>query len=160
MEDMPIDVLLVEDNPVDVRFTHEAFRAIHPSIHFHVVSDGAEAMAFLRHEGAHQLAPRPSLILLDLNLPKMGGREVLAHIKEDEGLKAIPIVILTTSEEEEDVAKSYQLQANCYLNKPTHLDDFETLVKSINEFWLTRARLPGGKRNEQMSVVKPYPDRG
>lgn len=145
---MPIEVLLVEDNPADVRFTHEAFRAIHPSIHFHAVSDGVEAMAFLRHEGAYLLAPRPSLILLDLNLPKMGGREVLAHIKEDESLKAIPTVILTTSEEEEDIAKSYQLQANCYLNKPTHLDDFETLVKSINDFWLTRVRLPDSKGHE------------
>jgi two-component system, chemotaxis family, response regulator Rcp1 len=144
MEGMAIDVLLVEDNPVDVRFTHEAFRATHPSIHFHVVSDGIEAMAFLRHREPHLHSPRPSLILLDLNLPKMDGREVLALIKEDDSLKAIPTVILTTSEEEEDIAKSYQLQANCYLTKPTHLDDFETLVKSINEFWLSPVRLPGG----------------
>jgi chemotaxis family two-component system response regulator Rcp1 len=144
MEGMAIDVLLVEDNPVDVRFTHEAFRATHPSIHFHVVSDGIEAMAFLRHREPHLHSPRPSLILLDLNLPKMDGREVLALIKEDDSLKAIPRVILTTSEEEEDIAKSYQLQANCYLTKPTHLDDFETLVKSINEFWLSPVRLPGG----------------
>ena len=148
---MPIEVLLVEDNPVDVRFTHEAFRAIHPSIHFQVVSDGVEAMAFLRREGAHLLAPRPSLILLDINLPKMGGREVLAQIKGDEGLKAIPVVMLTTSEEEEDIAKSYQLQANCYLNKPTQLDDFETMVKSINDFWLNKVSLKGqaSKREQQ-----------
>jgi chemotaxis family two-component system response regulator Rcp1 len=143
MEGMPIDVLLVEDNPVDVRFTHQAFSATHPSIHFHVVSDGVEALAFLRHQEPHLHAPRPSLILLDLNLPKMGGREVLAYIKEDENLKAIPTVILTTSEAEEDIAESYQLRANCYLNKPTHLDDFETLVKSLNDFWLTEVRLPG-----------------
>jgi two-component system, chemotaxis family, response regulator Rcp1 len=143
---MPIDVLLVEDSPVDVRFTHEAFRATNPSIHFHVVSDGVEAMAFLRHQEPYLHAPRPSLILLDLNLPKMDGREVLAHIKEDENLKAIPTVILTTSEEEEDIAKSYQLQANCYLKKPTQLDDFETLMKNINDFWLTKVRLPSRQR--------------
>ena len=148
MEAMPIEVLLVEDNPVDVRFTHEAFRAIHPSIHFHVVPDGAEAMAFLRHEGAHLLAPRPNLILLDLNLPKLSGREVLTRIKEDESLQAIPTVILTTSDAEEDIARSYQLQANCFLNKPTQLDDFETLVKSINDFWLTRVKLPGREEVE------------
>lgn len=140
---MAIDVLLVEDNPVDVRFTHEAFRDANGAIHFHVVSDGAEAMAFLRHEGAHAHAPRPDLILLDLNLPKMNGREVLTHIKEDESLKMIPTVILTTSVAEEDIVKSYQLQANCYLNKPTQLDEFENLVKSINDFWLTKVRLPG-----------------
>src|SRR5277367_5308217 len=134
MEGMPINVLLVEDNPVDVRFTHEAFLATHPSIHFHVVSDGVEAMAFLRHQEPHLHAPRPNLILLDLNLPKMGGREVLAHIKEDASLKAIPTVILTTSNAEEDIAESYQLHANCYLNKPTQLDDFEHLVKSLNDF--------------------------
>jgi len=139
---MSIDVLLVEDNPVDVRFTHEAFREANGAIHFHVVSDGVEAMAFLRQEGAHVHASRPDLILLDLNLPKMNGREVLTYIKEDEGLKAIPVVILTTSEAEEDVAKSYQLQANCYLTKPTQLDEFENLVKSINDFWLTKVRLP------------------
>ena len=105
---MSIDVLLVEDSPVGVRFTHEAFRATNPSVHFHVVPDGVEAMAFLRCEGVHGHAPRPSLILLDLNLPKMDGREVLAHIKGDESLKAIPVVILTSSEEEMDIARSYQ----------------------------------------------------
>ena len=157
---MAIDVLLVEDSPVDVRFTHEAFRDINPSIRFHVVSDGVEAMAFLRHEGAHVDAPRPHLILLDLNLPKMDGREVLAHIKEDENLKAIPTVILTTSQEEEDIAKSYQLQANCYLNKPTRLDDFETLVKSINDFWLTKVRLPGqGRPNAPEVDQEAFPSR-
>jgi|SRR5580704_17802262 chemotaxis family two-component system response regulator Rcp1 len=140
---MSIDVLLVEDNPVDVRFTHEAFRDADRSIHFHVVSDGVEAMAFLRHEGSHIHAPRPDLILLDLNLPKMNGREVLAHIKEDDGLKTIPILILTTSDAEEDIVESYQLQANCYLKKPTQLDEFEELVKSINDFWLTKVTLPG-----------------
>ena len=139
---MPIQVLLVEDSPGDVRLTQEAFRAANPSIHLHVANDGVEAMAFLRHEGAHINAPRPDLILLDLNLPKMDGREVLAHIKEDGDLKTIPTVILTTSESEADIAKSYQLQANCYLTKPVQLDAFECLVKSINDFWLTKVKLP------------------
>ena len=139
---MPIQVLLVEDSPGDVRLTQEAFRDANKAIQLNVVVDGVEAMAFLRHEGAHLHAPRPDLILLDLNLPKMDGREVLAHIKEDESLKLIPTVILTTSDAEADIVKSYQLQANCYLNKPVQLDAFETLVKSINDFWLTRVKLP------------------
>jgi len=139
---MPIEVLLVEDSPGDVRLTREAFREANPTIHLHVASDGVEAMAFLRHEGAHTQVPRPDLILLDLNLPKMDGREVLAHIKEDASLKTIPTVILTTSVAEGDIAKSYELQANCYLNKPVQLDAFVNLVKSINDFWLTRVKLP------------------
>jgi CheY-like chemotaxis protein len=108
----------------------------------HVASDGVEAMAFLRHEAAHIHAPRPDLILLDLNLPKMDGREVLLHIKHDDNLRIIPVVILTTSEAEADILKSYQLRANCYLSKPMQLDAFESLVKSINDFWLTKAKLP------------------
>ena len=139
---MPIQVLLVEDSPGDVRLTQEAFREANPSIRLHVAMDGVEAMAFLRHEGIHAGAPRPDLILLDLNLPKMDGREVLAHIKEDESLKLIPTVILTTSTAEGDIVKSYQLQANCYLTKPVQLDKFESLVKSINDFWLIKAQLP------------------
>ena len=139
---MPIEVLLVEDSPGDVRLTREAFRDANMSIHLHVASDGVEAMAFLRHEGAHADAPRPDIILLDLNLPKMDGREVLAHIKEDNSLKTIPTVILTTSAAEADVVKSYQLQANCYLTKPVQLDAFEGLVKSINDFWLSKVKLP------------------
>jgi len=139
---MPLQVLLVEDNAGDVRLTREAFRDANMSIEFHVASDGVEAMAFLRREGDNLNAPRPDLILLDLNLPKMDGREVLAHIKEDDSLKSIPTVILTTSEAEVDIAKSYELQANCYLSKPVQLDAFESLVKSINEFWLTKAKLP------------------
>jgi len=107
-----------------------------------VTSDGVEAMAFLRQEGVHIHAPRPDIILLDLNLPKMDGREVLAHIKDDASLKTIPTVILTTSDAEVDIVKSYQLQANCYLSKPVQLDAFETLVKSINTYWLTEAKLP------------------
>ncbi|MGB8521405.1 MAG: response regulator [Candidatus Acidiferrales bacterium] len=139
---MPIEVLLVEDSPGDVRLTQEAFRDANKSVRFHVASDGMEAMAFLRHEGPHIDAPRPDLILLDLNLPKMDGREVLARIKGDESLKTIPTVILTTSEAEADIVKSYQLQANCYLVKPVQFGAFEILVKSINDFWLTKVKLP------------------
>jgi chemotaxis family two-component system response regulator Rcp1 len=139
---MPIEVLLVEDSPGDVRLTQEAFREANPGIHLHVATDGVEAMAFLRREGVHAHAPRPDLILLDLNLPKMDGREVLAHIKDDTNLKTIPTVILTTSDAEADIVKSYQLQANCYLSKPVQLDAFESLVGSINDFWLTKVKLP------------------
>jgi two-component system, chemotaxis family, response regulator Rcp1 len=137
-----IQVLLVEDSPGDVRLTEEAFRDANRSIHLHVAADGVEALAFLRREGLHRDSPRPDLILLDLNLPKMDGREVLATIKEDDGLKTIPTVILTTSDAEVDIVKSYQLQANCYLTKPVQLDAFESLVKSINDFWLTKVKLP------------------
>jgi two-component system, chemotaxis family, response regulator Rcp1 len=139
---MPIEVLLVEDSPGDVRLTQEVFRDANSSIHLSVASDGVEAMAFLKHTGTHANSPRPDLILLDLNLPKMDGREVLAHIKENEDLKTIPTVILTTSDAESDIVRSYQLQANCYLTKPVQLDAFEALVKSINDFWLTKAKLP------------------
>ena len=145
---MPIQVLLVEDSPGDVRLTQEAFRDANKAIQLNVVVDGVEAMAFLRHEGVHVHAPRPDLILLDLNLPKMDGREVLAHIKDDESLKLIPTVILTTSDAEADIVKSYQLQANCYLNKPVQLDAFENLVKSINDFWLTKVKLPQQMQGE------------
>jgi CheY-like chemotaxis protein len=139
---MPLEVLLVEDSPGDVRLTQEVFRDAKAHIHLHVATDGVAAMAFLKREGIHVDAPRPDFILLDLNLPRMDGREVLAHIKEDDGLKTIPTIILTTSEAEADILKSYQLQANCYLNKPVQLDAFETVVKSINDFWLTKAKLP------------------
>lgn len=144
---MPVEVLLVEDSPGDVRLTREAFREANSAIHLHVAADGVEAMEFLRHEGTHAHAPRPDLILLDLNLPKMDGREVLARIKEDARLKTIPTVILTTSDSEVDIARSYQLQANCYLSKPAQLEAFEALVKSINDFWLTKAKLPPQRQN-------------
>ena len=139
---MPVQVLLVEDSPGDVRLTQEAFGAANGLVTMHVASDGIEAMAFLRREGVHANAPRPDLILLDLNLPKMDGREVLVHIKESEDLKTIPTVILTTSDAEADIVKSYELQANCYLSKPVQLEAFESLVRSINDFWLTKAKLP------------------
>jgi CheY-like chemotaxis protein len=140
-EGMSIEVLLVEDNPGDVRLIQEVFRDANMSIHLHVASDGVEAMAFLKCKGAPAHAPRPDIILLDLNLPKMDGREVLAHIKADGSLKMIPTIILTTSESEVDIVKSYQLQANCYLTKPTQLDAFESVVKSFNDFWLTKVKL-------------------
>src|SRR5580698_1131487 len=121
---MPIEVLLVEDSLGDVRLTKEAFRDANPLINLHVASDGLEAMAFLSREGKHADSPRPDFILLDLNLPKMDGREVLATIKSNDNLKTIPTIILTTSEAEADIVKSYQLQANCYLSKPVQLDEF------------------------------------
>ena len=136
------EVLLVEDSPGDVRLTREAFRDANMAVRLHVASDGVEAMAFLRQEGEHADAPRPDFILLDLNLPRMDGREVLARIKEDESLKTIPTVILTTSDAEADIVKSYQLRANAYLSKPVQLDAFEGLVRSISDFWLTRVKLP------------------
>ena len=144
---MAIEVLLVEDSPGDVRLTQEAFRDANIAIHLHVASDGVEAMAFLRKEGTHGEAPRPDLILLDLNLPRMDGREVLAHIKADAGLRAIPTVILTTSDSEADIVRSYDLQANCYLSKPVQLEAFEALVRSINDFWLTKVKLPQKRQN-------------
>ena len=138
----PLEVLLVEDSPGDVRLTREAFKDADSPVRLHVASDGVEAMEFLNQVGNHADAPRPDFILLDLNLPKMDGREVLARIKGDESLRTIPTVILTTSDAEPDIVRSYQLQANAYLTKPVQLDAFESLVKSINDFWLARVKLP------------------
>ncbi|MEA2166564.1 MAG: hypothetical protein QOK37_4691 [Thermoanaerobaculia bacterium] len=138
----PLEVLLVEDSPGDVRLTKEAFRDAQAFINLHVAFDGVDAMEFLRREGAHAGAPRPDFILLDLNLPRMDGREVLAQIKSDQSLRTIPVVILTTSEDEADIMRSYELQANCYLKKPVQFEAFEALVKSINEFWLSTVLLP------------------
>jgi CheY-like chemotaxis protein len=138
----PIKVLLVEDSPGDVRLTQEAFKDAKVYINLHVAADGAKAMAFLKQEGEHTNAPRPDLILLDLNLPKKDGREVLKEIKENPTLKSIPIVILTTSSSEADVLRSYQLHANCYITKPVGLAGFLTVVKSIDNFWLTVVKLP------------------
>jgi CheY-like chemotaxis protein len=161
MSDMTLDVLLVEDSPGDVRLTQEAFREAGTRINLHVAIDGVAAMSFLKQEGIHSQSPRPDFILLDLNLPKMDGREVLALIKDDDDLKTIPTIILTTSEAESDILKSYQLQANCYLNKPVQLDEFEKVVKTINEFWLIMAKLPprstpkgaGGGDKAQMTKI-------
>ena len=136
-----MNVLLVEDSPGDVRLTQEAFREADRTILLHVAVDGVEAMNFLRREGVHANAPRPDFILLDLNLPKMDGREVLASIKSDDSLKTIPTIILTTSDAEADILKSYQLQANSYLSKPVQFGAFETLVKHIND-WMRTIKLP------------------
>jgi two-component system, chemotaxis family, response regulator Rcp1 len=140
---MSINVLLVEDSPGDVRLTQETLRNSKLPITLHVATDGVEAMAFLRNENGNGKSPRPDFILLDLNLPRMSGREVLAEIKGDDSLKTIPTIILTTSEAEADILRSYQLQANCYLTKPVMFEEFESLVKSIDDFWLTKVKLPG-----------------
>jgi chemotaxis family two-component system response regulator Rcp1 len=137
-----LDVLLVEDSPGDIRLMQEAFHDANKAVRLHVASDGVEAMAFLRQEGECAGCPRPDLILLDLNMPKMDGREVLALIKGSAKLKSIPTIILTMSEAEVDIAQSYLLQANCYLQKPVQLDEFEQLVRTINDYWLTKATLP------------------
>jgi len=145
-----IQVLLVEDNAGDVRLTIEAFREANGSIVLHVATDGVEAMDFLQRRGkAYADAPRPDLILLDLNLPRMDGREVLSRIKSDSDLRLIPTIILTTSESHADVQTGYKLNANCYLNKPVQFDVFESLVRSINEFWLTKAILPHSRTDER-----------
>ncbi len=138
----PIEILLVEDNPGDVRLTMEGLNEGKVRNNLHVAKDGVEALAFLRHEAQHSDAVRPDLILLDLNLPRKDGREVLSEIKADPTLKTIPVVVLTTSRAEQDVLQSYQLQANCYITKPVDLEQFITVVKSIEDFWLTIVSLP------------------
>lgn len=138
----PIDILLVEDNPGDVRLTREALKEGKVLNNLHVAMDGMEALAFLKKEGDHQQAVRPDIILLDLNLPKKDGREVLAEIKADPRLRRIPVVILTTSKAEEDVIKTYDLHANCYITKPVDLDQFITVVQSIEDFWFSIVKLP------------------
>ncbi|HPV83569.1 MAG TPA: response regulator [Nitrospira sp.] len=138
----PIEILLVEDNPGDVRLTIEALKEAKVINHLTVVKDGVEALAFLRRQGSYDTAPRPHLILLDLNLPRKDGREVLADIKTDDNLKRIPVVVLTTSQDEQDVLKSYNLHANCYITKPVDLDQFVRVVRSIEDFWLGIVVLP------------------
>jgi len=138
----PIEILLVEDSPGDVRLTQVALRDAKMQNELHVAADGVEATAFLKREGKHTHAPRPDLILLDLNLPRKDGREVLEEIKLDPNLKSIPVVILTTSAAEEDVLRSYQLHANCYITKPVDLDQFMKVVKNIDNFWLAIVNLP------------------
>ena len=138
----PIDILLVEDNPGDVRLTREALRENKVCNNLHVAVDGVDALNFLRREGKYANAPRPDLILLDLNLPRKDGREVLAEIKTDPLLKRIPVVILTTSDAEQDILATYDLHANCYITKPVDLDCFIYVVKSIEGFWLSVVKLP------------------
>jgi chemotaxis family two-component system response regulator Rcp1 len=137
-----IEILLVEDNPADVRLAQEAFKDAKVHNILYTVGDGVEAMAFLRRQGKYAEVGRPDLILLDLNLPKKDGREVLAEIKTDEHLKLIPVVILTVSKDEEDILRTYNLHANCYITKPIDFEQFMKVVKGIEEFWLTIVKLP------------------
>ena len=138
----PIEILLVEDNPGDVRLTREALKEDKLANPLHVVGDGVEALAYLRRQGRYANAVRPDIILLDLNLPKKDGREVLAEIKADEDIKRIPVVILTTSQAEQDILKAYDLHANCYITKPVNFDQFLRVVRSVEDFWLTIVKLP------------------
>ncbi len=138
-----IDILLVEDNAGDARLTQEAFRDSKVANKLHIVSDGALAMEFLRREGPYADAPRPDIVLLDLNLPKKDGRQVLREMKNDPELQSIPTVVLTTSEAEQDIVQSYQLHANCYLTKPVDLEKFLQIIRCIEDFWLSFVKLPG-----------------
>ncbi len=138
----PIDILLVEDNLGDVRLTEEGLKESKLLLDLHVVGDGVEALAFLKREGNFSDAPHTDLILLDLNLPRMDGHEFLAKIKDDPDFRRIPVVILTVSKSEEDVFKTYDLHANCYITKPVNMDQFAKIVKSVTEFWFTIVKLP------------------
>ena len=141
----PIDILMVEDNPGDARLTMEALKDSRINNQLFHVEDGAEAMAFLRNKGAYADKPKPDIILLDINLPKKNGHEVLKEIKEDPDLKTIPVVMLTTSEAEQDIVKAYKLHANCYIAKPVDLSKFIQIARHIEDFWLTIVKLPSGK---------------
>lgn len=141
-EGRPVEILLVEDNAGDVRLAREGLRECKLLNNLSVAEDGVKALAFLRREGEYAKAPRPDLIMLDLNLPRKDGREVLKEIKEDDTLKSIPVVILTTSKAEEDIVKSYSLHANCYVTKPLAIEQFITVVQAIESFWFTIVKLP------------------
>ena len=136
------EILLVEDSPIDAMLTVEAFKNIGTNYNMHVVRDGEEAMAFLRHGNPHLQAPRPDLILLDLNLPKMGGLEVLSDIKSDPSFRQIPVVVLSTSESEQDIQRAYSGGANCYISKPVELDNFDAAIRGIEGFWFSVVKLP------------------
>ena len=138
-----VEILLVEDNPGDARLTMEALRDAHVRNNITHVPDGVEALACLRREGRYAGSPRPDIILLDLNLPRKDGREVLAEVKVDDRLRRIPVIVLTTSESDDDIQRVYNLNANCYVAKPMSLDEFIRVVRSIEEFWLTVVKLPG-----------------
>ncbi len=138
----PVEILLIEDNPVDIRMTQEAFRDYKVANNLHAVTDGESGMDFLYRRGEYKDAPRPDLILLDLNLPKKNGREILDDVKADDNLRSIPIVILTTSELDEDIMGSYCHQANAFITKPIDFDDFVTMMRTIGDFWLTFVKLP------------------
>ncbi|BAY10421.1 response regulator [Calothrix sp. NIES-2098] len=139
---MPIEVLLVEDNPGDALLTRIALEDSKIAVHLNVVEDGVEAMAFLRKQDKYAKVPHPDIVLLDLNLPKKDGREVLAEIKSDDTLKRIPVVVLTTSQAEEDILKAYNLAANCYITKPVDFDQFVKIIRSIENFWFAIVKLP------------------
>lgn len=138
----PVDILIVEDNPADVRLTREVLRDSKLHVSLHVAPDGEQALRYLRHQAPFENATTPDLILLDLNLPKQNGTEVLQQVKADRLLRRIPIVILTTSREAEDILRSYDLHANCYVTKPLDLDQFVEVVRTIEDFWLTIVKLP------------------
>ncbi|ACO44995.1 response regulator [Deinococcus deserti] len=138
----PIDILLVEDNPADILLTEEAFEEADFEHRLHVAKDGVEALAFLRHEGAYAGAPRPDVILMDLNMPRMGGLEVLDILKEDEALRSIPVIVLTTSRAETDIWRSYNLHANAYIPKPVSVSEFVEVIRSFGNFWFTKVALP------------------
>ncbi len=138
----PVEILLVEDNPADVQLTVEALRDAKVHNNLHVASDGEEALAFLRRRNGYAEAPRPDLVLLDLNLPRKSGREVLAEVKADPDLRRIPVIILSTSSNDDDVASAYDLAANCYVTKPVDLDEFLGVVRAIDSFWLSLVKLP------------------
>jgi two-component system, chemotaxis family, response regulator Rcp1 len=142
--DGAVEILLVEDNPADARLTREVFEGGRLTTHLNVVADGEEALAFLRREAPYTESPRPKLVLLDLNLPRKDGREVLQELKADPTLARIPVIVLTTSAAEADILNSYDLQANCFITKPLDLDEYFSVVRSIEDFWLTTARLPSG----------------
>lgn len=144
-ERMPVEILLVEDNDADARLTTEALRHCGPASKVMHVHDGEEAVAFLRKQGRYEGVPAPDIILLDVNLPRKNGLEVLQDIKSDSALKHIPVVVLTVSADEKDVLEAYRLQANCYITKPINLDQFRKVLRSVEEFWLTVARLPHGE---------------
>jgi chemotaxis family two-component system response regulator Rcp1 len=137
-----VEILLVEDNPGDVRLTIEGLQEARVYNNLHVAQDGIEALRFLRREGTHSDAPRPDMILLDLNLPRKDGREVLAEIKSDASLRRIPVVVLTTSQDEEDILRTYDLHANCYITKPLDFDQFMHVVRSVEDFWLSVVKFP------------------
>lgn len=146
-----MDILLVEDNPADARLLREVLSEVNKTVHLHVVTDGPEAMAFLRYQGPYLDVPRPDLILLDLRLPGMDGLEVLAQVKTDPWTRTIPIIVLTTSHSETDIVQCYKLMANCYLIKPSEWSEFEKLVKKLNDFWLTQVTF----HREQQTVKSP-----
>jgi len=151
---MSIDILLVEDSEGDIRLMREILGGINPTARLHVVTDGAEAMDFLRYQGRYIDAPRPNVILLDLNLPKLHGREVLARVKANPHLQTIPVIVLTSSEAESDVESCYKLMANSYLRKPDNLYEYEALVQLLNHFWFTRVTLPRGVQSRESAEAK------